>query len=218
MDRLLDMTMNKTMPASKTQHMLVTNNTLSTASWKLVITSTSAVWSPATCFSVTFYSLLGLTSSWLSLFSLSFVLPPSVLKTSAFRAPNSFCRPPPTRCSTVSPSFWAEARPSRPRPLWVGRAPLWAPLSPHCPPPSQASAVEESWWPCETLRSTVTITYTINISSVRRRRPPHPQPCPVPLTWVTTFTRRSSLTPPARTRSMKTLCGVWWSWVQCELF
>lgn len=216
------MTMNKTTPASKTQHMLVTmilyclpgetvvnahlSSTICTL-WGIHIGSSLE---PCDMFFCNI--LIFVASDFLLAFpflSLSFILPPSVLKTSAFRAPNSFCRPPPTRCSTVRPSFWVEALPSRPRPLWAAHAPLWAPLSPRCPPLSPASAVEESWWPYETLRSTVTITYTINISSVRRRRPPHRQLCPAPPIWVTMFTRHSSSTRSARTRFMKTQCGVW---------
>ncbi|KAG5846786.1 hypothetical protein ANANG_G00118660 [Anguilla anguilla] len=70
-----------------------------------------------------------------------------VIRTSAFRAPNSFCRPRPRPCSTASPSPPAGS-PLPGRTSLGATAPPWPPATPPCPPPPPACSLAPGVLPC----------------------------------------------------------------------
>ena len=149
----------------------------------------------------------------------------SVTKTSAFRAPNSFCRPQPHLSSSsrvASQSSW-RPHPKTEAPYLAGPPSPWAahaPRSPSASPPLRrpppASAATRPPTCCQSMH-TVTTTATLSRSLwptttfSPQRKCPHRRVCFPAAAHLVTATpcRLASTTQPARTHYMRTQSEDW---------
>lgn len=123
----------------------------------------------------------------------------SVTKTSAFRAPNSFCRLPRRhRCCRARPQSWLTSHRRLTDRLRALRARCFLSASPRHPPPPRVWAVKRRVWALLPPRHSTT--------SSRLMMPPRPRAC---FPARTTATRHPSTTLPARTLYMRTRSEVW---------